>query len=893
VTDFINFRCREHRQDYQDLLQVAELSAGGLAARPLGGLYRRGGLRPGGWVAEERALPIGLHCRICLEAGVLDGIPDYDQRDLEDAGLGDTPHLGLSAADFDVDAVWSRMQARYSDLVVTSVERPARPESTDSSLRNHPKLHRDVATALYERVLSGRELWSHQSAAISAALDGKDVVVETATASGKSLCYWVPVLSELRRDPTATALYLAPLNALVEDQLEAVTRFSSMILDPRPRPQSFEAYCRKIRLGVGDVVVARYDGQVPNDYRKPVRAAKPRVLITNPEMLNQGILPHHELWSDFFSGLRFIVLDEMHVYRGMFGANVANLLRRVMRIAHHKKRRPRVIGCSASIGNPAELFAALTGRTAPIVVSAAESGAPVYRQRMVLLDSARSGEAMPTTAKNIILDLVGGEHARTITFMRSISEVDQVYGYVSGELQRAKGVGERTIREYKREIPVAEKAQITRDLRTGATLGVISTTALQLGIDIGDLSAALVCKFPGSKAALMQQAGRVGRQGESLAILLLDESPFDQHFVLRPDDLLQRGSEVVYLNPDHPEVLGRHLLAAAEELPLDPAEDRRFFGAAITDALARLASEGQLDRSAGADVLILNSRYSDAAQRIEIRALGFNCVIRDESGAEVASPDVTRAMQRFHKYARFRVQDRAYEVTRLTINWSTRKAEGTARLLDRLDFTTTPKIETDCELLGLDEEGSGPGPAALRRGPVLFHISVPAYYRIPASQLAQPEFQALGAAEPPPRETRTEGTWFEAPIGWLDDLDVEDRLPAVRSAAEALRTSAALLCSTDPADVGLHTDVEVPGLAFRIVLSDIEAGGNGLTRQVFGQPADLLSGALAILEDCPHCSTEPESRGCPRCVTTHWGDERDVFRLGGIELLQRLDSQLR
>jgi DEAD/DEAH box helicase domain-containing protein len=406
----------------------------------------------------------------------------------------------------------------------------------------------------------------------------------------------VPVLNEILRDQDATALYIAPLNALVEDQLQAVERFSSNPPASHVKPGSYAHYTRSLRIGPRSVLVARYEGTLKdNEVRRAIRGNRPRVVITNPEMLHRSIVPHHgKAWTYLVSNLRYLIVDEMHVYKGMFGANFANILRRLFRLAAYYGTEPQIVGCSASIGNPEALFQALTGRTKPTVISASDNGAPLYRQCRVILDIAKAEEAMSTAAKNIVVKSVGDLKARTIAFMHSIPEVDQVYRYVTGELRRSfKGIGKNTVREYKREIPPDEKAKVTADLRSGATLGVISTTALQLGIDIGDLAVCLVCKFPGSRAGFFQQAGRVGRRGDSLVFFLADESPLDQHFVRRPEELLDAPAEVVYLNPNHHETVLNHLECAAQELTLDAKRDARFWPGDFKALVSEMVARGQ------------------------------------------------------------------------------------------------------------------------------------------------------------------------------------------------------------------------------------------------------------------------------------------------------------
>lgn len=886
----ISFRCRKHRQPAQQLWQVAK-DGKGRAGRPLTGNFKDG-LATGGWIKEKRALEPGLYCQHCLSDGDDSPLPDYDEQDLVDAGLNDTPHVGQGADDFQLDTAWKKLSGTLSDLVVATRDREPSPAKFDTRLRTDSRLHPDLQSALYDRVLHGGDLWSHQAAAIDAGLGGNDVVIETATASGKSLCYWVPVLNELLQDQSATALYIAPLNALVEDQLQAVERFSSDPPASNFKPGSYTHYARNVRIGSRPMLVARYDGTLKdNETRRIIRQNKPRIVVTNPEMLHRSMIPHHgKAWTYLISNLKYLVLDEMHVYKGMFGANFANILRRLFRLAAHYGHEPQIIGCSASIGNPKALFQALTGRDKPKVITASESGAPLYKQRRVILDTAKADEVLPTIAKGIMVETVGDLKARTIAFMRSISEVDQVYRYVNGELGRSvKGISKTTVREYKREIPPNEKAKVTVDLRSGATLGVISTTALQLGIDIGDLAVCMVCKFPGSKAAFFQQAGRVGRRGESLVLFLADESPLDQHFVRRPEELLDAPSEVVYLNPDHRQTVLDHLWCAAEELPFDLKRDSKFWGKDLEKLLKELVAA---EKKEGRDVLVVTGKVGERAKEVNVRSLGFECVVRDESGKEVSRPDVLRAMRRFHKYGRFQIQDQVFEVMRLSINWQEQEAEATARRLDKLDYTTSSVVKTECVICGTEESNTGKGDVKVERGPVRFNEQVDGYYMIPTGGSEKPKYQPLGVAAPPRRELDTQGLWFTAPSGWLNEILESDRNPSVTTVSRSLQIAAGLMCSTDPEDVGVHVEDDPPGLAFRVFLADNAAGGNGLTQEVYHQTQKLIDGALRILEECPHCKKNKDSRGCHSCVTTAWGADEDVCRNGGIVLLKKLKKTL-
>lgn len=881
----IHFRCRTHRDSIQKLWQVSRSDDGKLAGRPVEGILKAG-LRPGGWVPELRSLEEGLYCQACLTEGSTDPLPDYDQVDLAESGLLETPHIGLTANEFDLDSVWASMREHFVNMVVAEDDRNAFPPRNDSAFRTDSRLDAALKETVL-RLLGGGDLYAHQAKAIDAALGGQDVVVETATASGKSFCYWIPVANALLHDRQATSLYISPLNALAEDQLQAIDRFGRTPTT-HYKQGTYPQYVRSVKIGDRSFTVARYEGSIKDqEIRRGIRKAEPNVIITNPDMLHYGILPHHQKgWPRFFANLKYIVLDEMHVYRGMFGANCANILRRVLRLAQHYGATPRLIGCSASIGNPNQLFTALTGRNGAVLVSAMDNGAPIRRQKRVVLDLARSKEAMPTVVKELLLESIGRNRARSIAFMRSISEVDQVYRYVSGEIGRVfKGISKTTVREYKREIPVDQKAQVTADLKNGATLGVISTTALQLGIDIGDLSVAVVAKFPGSKAAFFQQAGRVGRSGESLVFFIADRSPLDQWFAQRPNELLQATSEVVFVNPHHRETVLSHLRCAAEELPINPDTDLKFFGDDLPQLLSELAARGGMSED-GREVLVIQ-RPGDSAKDVSIRSLGFECIVRDESGEEVAKPDVLRAMRRFHKYARFQIQEQAFEVTKLSINWNGRAAEASAKRIDRLDYTTASIVKTECSVNETKETIPLPS-VSISRGDVRFQVFVDGYYRIPTSGSGDPEYQPLGVAAPPHYELDTHGLWVEFSNESLSSIPIVDREPAVRSAIESLRIAAALLCSTDPDDIGTHVDASPTFDRIVAYLADNEAGGSGLTEQVFGTLNDLFKGALRILAECPSCKFKPDSRGCPQCVTTPWGGDSDVNRHAGTFLLRTI-----
>lgn len=776
----------------------------------------------------------------------------------------------------ELDRLWPALAEELEPVLVASRERPTKPARTSDRLCRDARLDRDLREALHDRVLAGNDPYTHQVSAIEAALDGRDVVLETATASGKSLCYWTPILNEIIRRPPATAIYVAPLNALVADQIGAVARFAT---------GHASADDPVLRVGVGprEVVVGRYDGGVELGRRPYVRRADPSILVTNPDMLHHGILPHHQrLWPRLLAELRYLVIDEMHVYRGMFGASMAGLVRRLLRLVPDGGRRVRVIGCSASIGNPEELFALLTGRTEPAVLRSEASGAPVHRRRVALLDPERGARSAADMAAELTARLVGGEGVPTIAFMRSVAEVDRVYRDASRALRQSGS--DATLRQYKRLIPAADKHAITQELRDGRALGVVTTSALQAGIDIGALSAAIVCRLPASRADLMQQTGRVGRTGEGLSLVVAGESAVDRHYVRRPEALLDDPpAESVYLNPDNPVILSRQLLCAARERPLRAPADIRVFGRTSTRAEVTRLIEGGLLRQLGDGLVGPTAPGLAEALRVPMRTPSFDLPVRDEHGREVARPDALQAMRQFHPSARFAIQGRHYEVTALELDW--KRATGSARAVavGPPHFATGAPLESTIEIVDTRSERAL-GPTILAHGGVRLELRVTRYREFRRGQRPS-EHIALGHRAPPSRRIDTEGLWLALSASFAG----KEARPAAESVAGALRLSGAHLCSTDPGD--LAAQVGPGGEGWLLILSDVTPGGDGIASALFERAEELVDGALRVLEGCPYCSRHPRSRGCPSCVAPSFGGEESVDRAGAIEALRALGAR--
>ena len=418
--------------------------------------------------------------------------------------------------------------------------------------------------------------YTHQAEAIAGALEGRDQVVVTPTASGKTLCYSVPVLTSILREPQSRALYLFPTKALAEDQL---TELHSLV--------------EAMELGAG---VFSYDGDTAPAARRAVRTAG-HVVITNPDMLHSGILPHHTKWVRLFEHLRYVVLDELHSYRGVFGSHVANVLRRLQRVCRFYGSDPIFICCSATIANPAQLASKLTGREVDLID---ESGAPVGARLIGLynppLINPELGIRRSTVRSAVdVAARLQDEDVQTIVFARSRSEVELLTQYLRERPIRGRSPLRTAgaVRGYRSGYLPKERRAIEAGLRDGTVRTVVATNALELGIDIGGLDVSVVTGYPGTLASLRQQMGRAGRtEARSVAILVAGHGPLDQYVVTHPDYVVGAPVEAGLIDPDNPLIAGEHLKCAVFELPLD-AEEGDALGP-LTEPMLEVLDEAQL-----------------------------------------------------------------------------------------------------------------------------------------------------------------------------------------------------------------------------------------------------------------------------------------------------------
>ena len=676
--------------------------------------------------------------------------------------------------------------------------------------------------------------YTHQRRAWDLALEKRDFVVVTPTASGKTLCYNVPVLDAILKDASSRALYIFPTKALSSDQ---VAELYSMI----------EA------MGV-EIKAYTYDGDTPASARTAIRQAG-HVVVTNPDMLHQGILPHHAKWVKLFENLRYVVIDEIHTYRGVFGSNLANVLRRLKRICAFYGSDPTFICCSATIANPQELAERMLERHVELI---AENGAPAGKRNVVFYNppvinrqlGIRAGSIPETRDIAAGLLQAGVQH---IVFAKARLTVEVLVRYLKDMVRDPLG-NAGAVRGYRGGYLPTQRREIERELRAGRILSVISTNALELGIDIGQLDACVLCGYPGTIASTWQQAGRAGRRGsESLMIVVASSNPLDQYIINHPEYFFEQSPERALINPDNLYILLNHLKCAAYELPFQDGEG--FEGAEnVGELLEYLEEQNILRHVAG--------RYYWMAE--EFPQAGIN--LRSASDQNFLIVDITDPkkhrvigeMDRFtvpmllHQYAIYMHEGRQYQVEKLDFE----EKKGYVRRVD-VGYYTDADLTTSLKVL--DEfETVATSLLPRARGEVLMSSIVTLFKKI---RFDTHENLGWGPVTLPELEMHTTACWWTLP-DWLErDYERERLTNAMVGLAHLMRHIAPmfLMCAAQDIRVVYHVRDPYTGKP-TLFLCDSTPGGIGLSDRVFEMDRELFARAREMLAECP-C---PD--GCPSCV---------------------------
>jgi DEAD/DEAH box helicase domain-containing protein len=750
-------------------------------------------------------------------------------------------------------------------------------------------LPRQISPAL-RRALAHRgisSLYSHQVEAIEAALEGRHVVLATPTASGKSLCFHLPVLQSLAEDPSATALFLYPTKALSRDQEHGIREL-----------------IEETGLGVAATV---YDGDTPGDARRVARE-RCRILLTNPDMLHAGILPNHPKWAPLFQGLRTVVLDELHTYRGVFGSHMAHVIARLRRIAAFHGASPRFVCATATIGNPLEHAARLIGVPPEDVLLVDRSGAPRSERQLFVYNppvvNAELGIRASALKQAVFLtsDLVRAR-VPTIVFGPSRNSVEVMLKYLR---ERAGGsVGPGAIMAYRGGYLPDKRRAIERGLRDGEVVCVVATNALELGIDIGDLDAVVCAGYPGSVAGTWQRFGRAGRRGKtSIALLVCSSDALDQYLARDPDYLLGGRAEEARIEPENVEVLVQHLKCATFEAPFElseagsrpaapePALGEAYLGldaGATRDALDYLAGHGLVHASGGAYHW---AGEAFPANHVSLRNIGWdNFVIIDlETGQSLAELDWRAAHTMLHEQAIYQHDAEQFQVERL--DYENHKAF--VRKVAPDYFTTALTYRT---VTVIDEHALGSlGGARIGWGDVKVEEKVTGYKKI---KFFTHENAGYGDVHLPEMQMHTTSFWLTLPEELIASFDLPRALlvDGLRGAGRALETVSTLALMCDPRDIGQtlgdgggRGDGRAAGRDFfagqtggfdpTVFLFDAHPGGVGLAARIHARAAELTDRARSLIERCA-CS-----ESCPACVGP--SEDRGLRKRTALELLRLL-----
>jgi len=726
-----------------------------------------------------------------------------------------------------LEAVLSRFRSahREPDSAVRAIHHQPAAEGVFADLPAavDPRL----AAVLAQRGIA--RLYSHQADAFEHIWSGRDVVIVTPTASGKTLCYNLPILNRLLADHSARAMYLFPTKALAEDQLHELNRVVE-------------------EMG-SEIRAFTYDGDTPQDARKAIRQ-RANVVLTNPDMLHSGILPHHTRWAKYFESLRYIVIDELHSYRGVYGSHLANLLRRLKRICEFYNSRPQIVCCSATIANPRELAEALTGRTFELVD---RSGAPqgekffIFYNPPVVNRQLGIRRSYIAESRRVALEFIERE-LQTLVFANNRLATEILVTYLKDACDRGR-VPTESVRGYRGGYLPRERREIERRLRDGAIRAVVATNALELGIDIGSLDAVVMAGYPGTIASSWQRAGRAGRrQSPSAAVMVASSAPLDQFIVEHPDYFFGRSPEHAYVNPENLEILLSHLKCAAFELPI--AEGENFGPHPTQEICAFLEESGFLHHSARAWHWTQDSYPADATSLRSISSDNF--VVVDITGEAQVIADVafTSALTSLHEKAIYLHEARQYHVERF--DYEERKAYVKRvecdYYTDAIDYTQVKALE--------EKEAASLEGARRVHGDVRVNRQIVGFKKI---KFYTNENVGAGKLSMPEQEMHTTAFWLHLPAAFLaerlPEFTPDERRSGIGGLGNALRTVASLLLMCDPRDLGVAQSEEI-----NLYLYDTYPGGIGQSAPLFRLTPDLLAKTAALLHACA-CEG-----GCPSCV---------------------------
>ena len=673
-----------------------------------------------------------------------------------------------------------------------------------------------------------RQLYSHQVQAVNLILQGKNVLTATPTASGKSLIYNLPVFAGLINNPQSRALYLFPLKALAQDQLKTVETMASRL------PGFF--------ADQGRVPAAAYDGDTSSYLRKKIRDNPPSILISNPDMLHLALLPYHDLWGSLFANLTHVIIDEVHTYRGVFGSHMAWVIRRLKRICNLYGSSPVFVLSSATVGNPEELGEKLIGGPVQVIT---RSGAPRAPRNILLLNPLDSS----AYTASLLLQAAVNRNLRTIVYTRSRKMTELITMWTDKRIGRLQD----KITSYRAGFLPEDRRDIEQRLSDGRLLGVITTSALELGIDIGSLDICLLVGYPGSMMATRQRAGRVGRgRRESLVVLIGHEDALDQHFMRHPDDFFAREVEAVVLNPENKTIMGRHLVCAAAESPITTS-DSLYGLELVPELLDHLTLHGDLLQSSEGSTWFAARKYPQ--RDVDLRGSGTRYQIRRSDNRELLGDiDGIRAFKECHSGAVYLHMARTWLVEHLDL-------EGREILASpqQPHYFTRAMSHKKTEILGTESSAICKA-ARIHFGSLRVTETISGYQRI---LIGSRKIIGRFPLDLPPQIFETEGIWIEIPERIRQEMEQRQFhfMGGIHAMEHAMIAMLPLLVLCDRNDIGgishpWHDQLGGAG----IFIYDGYSGGVGLMRKGFSLIRQLMEKTLEAVSNCP-CDF-----GCPSCV---------------------------
>ncbi len=696
-------------------------------------------------------------------------------------------------------------------------------------------------------------LYSHQAAAYETARRS-NLILTSGTASGKSLSFNLPVLDGIARDPKRRAFYLYPTKALAQDQARKLGEL---------RPPGLRE--------------AIYDGDTPREDRPSIRR-RANLVLTNPDMLNVGVLPHHKRWGDFLANLGWVVVDEAHTYRGVFGSHVANVLRRLRRVARIYGSEPRFVLASATIANPGELAERLTGLPFELLD---DDGAPRAGREIgmwnppVIEQHTMTRRSPVSEAADLLVELVS-RGVRTICFMRSRRGIELINRFASMKLaEEGNGDLADRIAPYRAGYTPQQRREIESQLSSGELLAVAATDALELGIDVGELDAAICVNFPGTVASLRQMWGRAGRRKRGLAVYVAGEDALDQFFCRHPDEFLERPVEAAILDHRSEQIQMQHLLAAAYESPLGPDDDE-ILGEGWQQRAERLVTAGELRRGRGERYLTRTGDF--VAGRIALRSSSVDsvAVVDASSGEMLGNVEAERAFSTVHPGAIYLHLGRSYEVSELDV--------GSRRAIVKPfegDYYTQVKKETEVYVEGMERQRQTLG-VELSFGTVSVSEQVIAYQR---KRLGDNKVIDIVSLDLPEQNFVTQALWYVIGDRMAAALPSEVLLGALHASEHGQIAVLPLIAMCDRWDIGgLSTNIHHQTGSPTIFIYDGHPGGVGITRLGYEKFERLVTDADRLIRECP-CDD-----GCPSCVQSpKCGNLNEHLHKGGaLELMGQM-----